>query len=742
MATPSVPGYELLELLESAGHGEVQVYTARERRSGRECELSVLQTPDPPPPDQEDRQLRFLDEARRFLGFSHSNVARIYDVGSSGGTAWIAQELVDGPTLEELLGRLDGPMAAEVAVALGLQIGSALGALAEVELVHRDVNPKTILLGRDGRAVLGGLGLGIESSYERLNQGEVPHGGVDYLSPEQVDGEGMVNPRTDVYGLGATLYRCLSGRVPHSGANLFTRLRAIAHDTPPDVREVNPEISDELALLVSRFMEWDADDRPLSVDARRFMEHAAALLDVADEGWERAALAGLVLEHEEEEAASEASAAFTVRLRGTDRTIDRCMVPGDVLDVGRAQNAAVSLAFAWVSRKHARIERRPEGIVLVDLGSSNGTTHNGGRLEKKASVVLQHGDMVAFGKSTFEVLFLEAVKAVSDRRCASCGQDLGHDPDDEGAERVCLRCQVRGDADREAAEHRIRLALEEARFEVVDRLDVTGAFKRFRVQRRKKSFIASAMELGQRAAKRLADDSSTAFGITHPGVVQIVDIEARSGIVIVVSQAQAGKTLEATIRASGPVPAPAVAAMGILLTRVVAELVSKGVAPPLVRPETVFLRDDGTLQLLDVGLAPGLLEAGRSRAGWAPQPCFEAPELDDIHNLSLPAVVFSLGATLSYAITGIPVAETRGGERYDHLPMTMVAQVPPALAVVLSRATSPDPSERPASPKAFLKALASLSPQDLSGEGDPTLAADEQTWTSRNPFDPNWPQSQ
>ncbi len=736
----SVPGYELLEPLESAGRGAVLVFVAKERRSGRTCELSVLETPDPPPVDQEDRQLRFLDEGRRFLGFKHSNVARIYDVGSSGGTAWIAQEIVDGQSLHDVLERSGERLPVETAVAIGIQLAAALAALADAELVHRDVNPKTILVSKDGRLVLGGLGLGIESSYERLNQGDVPHGGVDYLSPEQVDGEGVVDPRTDVYGLGATLYRCLTGRVPHSGSTLFTRLRAIAHDTPPDVRAIAPDVPDELALCVGRFMEWDADDRPLSKDTLMYLRHVVALLDVVDEGWDRAVLAGLLLELEEDAVAEADSASITVRLRGTDRTIDRCMSPGDVLDVGRAQSAAVSLAFAWVSRRHARIERRPEGIVLVDLGSSNGITHNGGKLEKKASVLLAHGDMVAFGKSAFQVLFLEAAKAVSDRRCVSCGQDLGHDPDDEGAERVCLRCQVRGDADREAAEHRIRLALEEARFEVVDRLDVEGAFKRFHVKRRKKKFIASAMELGQRTAKPLADASAAAFSVVHPQVIPTVDIEARSGILIVISESHPGKTLETLVKKQGPLGPQAVVNLGKELARIVHELMTQGVSPPLLRPETILLDGKGAPRLLDVGLAPGLLEAARTRSGWAPQPCYEPNELMGGQPPKPSAFVFSIGATLSYSITGIPVAETRGGERYDHLPLTMVAKVPRALALILSRATAPDPSNRYASPADLLRALAGLTVHDASGEGDPTLSSDEKTWASgeRNPFDPNW----
>jgi serine/threonine protein kinase len=734
MEANSVPGYELLEARGAVG--AIRLYKARERTSGRLCELSVLDAKDP---SGEEHQLRFLDEGRALLGFSHPNVARIYDVGSTPETAWIAQELVEGPTLQEILDIYDEPLPVETVLALGVQVGSALSALSIPEIVHGDVCPKSILVAMDGRVALGGFGVSLESSFERLNQGHMPHDGVDFLSPEQVEGDGLTCPRTDVYGLGATLFRALSGRVPHSGSTLFTRLRAIAHDTPPDVRELNPEVPDDLAHLIARFMEWDPDDRPLSQDTLMFLGHVVTRLGVSVEGWEKEVLAELNRTLAEEAAANERTSALTIRLRGTDRTIDRVLAPGEMLDVGRAEKAAVSLCFAWVSRKHAQIERRPDGVFLVDLGASNGTTHNGTKLARNATVRLSDGDMVAFGKSTFQILFLEgAVATAIGRQCALCGKDLGQAVAEDDPSGVCLRCQVRTEADLEAAEHRIRLALEESRFEVLDRVDTEGAFKRFRVRRHSKSFIASALELGERTAKRLADASQAAFAVKHPGVVRIVDIDVRSGILIVVNEEHPGRTLEDFVASGGALAPQAAVALGARLCEIVDDLRSQGVQA-LVRPETILVDSSGSPMLLDVGLARGVAEAARARTGWGPQPCYEAPELASLREPTPQALVFSLGATLGFAATGTPVAETLAGERYDHLPLTMVAQVPRLLAVLLSRATAPKAKDRPASPMMLREALSAIGKADLSGGRNPALSVDEQTWTSqdKNPFDPS-----
>ncbi len=470
----TVPGYELLARLAAAG--DASVHKARERSSGRLCALSVLRTADA----DEERQLRFLEEGRQLLAFKHPNVVRTFDVGSGDGICWIAQELVEGPTLQEVLEGAGGALPIPAVLGVGVQIGWALAALADAEIVHRDVSGPSVLLDRAGTARLGGFGLNFESSYERLSAGQAPVGSVDFLAPEQVEGELPPTPRTDVYGLGATLYRSLAGRVPHAGATLFTRLRAIAHDTPPDLRELDPRIPDPVAELIVRLMEWDPDDRPLPQDVAPLLERTAAALGLGDEDWEVDAVAALVARAfpeptEPGTAPAPANAPLVVRLRGTDRTIDRTLRLGERFEVGRSQDADVPLRFGWISRRHARFERTPDGLVLVDLGSANGTTLNEVKVDRP--VLLEAGDLVAFGKSSFEVTLRDAREAPPvERSCALCGQELtgeGSDDeegDDEVGTRVCVRCQARVEVDREAAAARIRLALEEAQFEVVGRV--------------------------------------------------------------------------------------------------------------------------------------------------------------------------------------------------------------------------------------------------------------------------------
>jgi serine/threonine-protein kinase len=718
----NVPGYDLLE--EREGRGAIRVFRARDLASGRLCELDLLSLG--ADPTAGDRQLRFLDEGRGLLDFQHPNVVRTLDVGSGPESAWIVHEALEGVSLEQVLAVQGQRLGVMEALAVGVQVGAALGALGDPddERIHRDVRPGCVVVGPDGQARLGGFGLNVESSYERLQEGAMPEGGVDFLSPEQVEGDVPPTPRTDVYGLGATLYRCLTGRVPHGGATLFTRLRAIAHAGPPDVRELRPEVPDPVALLLQRFMEWDPDDRPLAQDVAPLIEAVAEGLGYAS-GWEQRALAELYVEVSGQIEAEASDRAILVRLRGTGRTLDLRLGVGDELEVGRAHDADLSLKHGWISRKHAVLAWTGSALVLTDLGSANGTSVNDVKVE--GSVELNSGDLVAFGKSRFEVLLLP-VEQLGGRGCAQCGAALSDD--EEAEEEVCLRCQARGDADREAAEHRLRRALEEARFEVVERLPVSGVFRRYRVRRRAKMFLASVIELGQRTASLYVEASDRALSVKHPGVLPALDLEVRAGILIVLAESPPGRTLEELLAEQGPLPPEETVSLGQLLCEVLDGLEAQGLRP-LVRPELVFLGDDGQPRLLDVGLAPALLQAGLHPQGWAPQPVYEAPELEHAEGLDPGGVVYSVGATLSYALTGNPVAEARGGQRHDHLPLTMVAQVPPPLAELLSRCTAPDPAARPASPADLRDELVALLRRrwGVSDEGR-VPAPDEATWPS------------
>lgn len=709
MAEPlTVPGYELLERL--GGAGDATIHRAREADSGRVCALSVLVTADAPADEAEERQLHFLDEGRLLLALRHPNVVRTFDVGAGEGLCWIAQEYVDGASLHTLLDDRAGRLPLDVALAAGIQVGRAIAALAEAGVVHGEVGAESILVDRNGVTRIGGFGLNFESSYERLSAGQPPLGGVDFLAPEQVEGDLTPTPRTDVYGLGATLYRALAGRVPHSGATLFTRLRSIARGAQPDLRELAPKLPDDVAELIGRMMEWDPDDRPLPQDVAPLLERVARRQELSGPSWEQLVLARAVDEHFAlaSAAVDPAAAPLVIRLRGPDRAIDRSLPVGAALLVGRSSDADISLPVGSVSRQHARFERSSDGVILRDLGSANGTTVNGARVHGQVTVA--SGDTIVFGKVQLELTLADGRDAApAELQCTSCGRDLSNDAQADAAG-VCLHCQTRAAVDREAASSRIEAALEELAFDVSSRVGNHGLFRRYRVRRRLRAFLASTIELGQRTAVRFAEESRPALAIEHPTLLQTLDLQVHAGILVVLHADHPGRSLADRVQEEGPLTAGATAALGAALCNGATHLLAHGVRHVLVRPELVLVDAALTPKLVDVGLAPGLAEAIRTRVRPDPKPCFEAPEVRELRDLDARALVYAVGATLSFALTGTPVAEVRGGERYDHLPLTLVSSVPHSLAEVLSRATSPQPAERFADPRALGDALRAIGP--------------------------------
>ncbi|MCW8139106.1 MAG: serine/threonine protein kinase, partial [Planctomycetota bacterium] len=158
---------------------------------------------------------RFLREAKAAAALRHPNVAALIDVGScpASGKHFIAFELVDGPSVEDLLrerGRL--PEAEALSVCLGM--AEAITCLEQHNLVHRDLQPSNILIGDDGTPKLIDLGLA-----KRLDEtGSITVGAFlttpHYVAPEQAMAMEQLDSRADLYALGITLFRCVTGALP------------------------------------------------------------------------------------------------------------------------------------------------------------------------------------------------------------------------------------------------------------------------------------------------------------------------------------------------------------------------------------------------------------------------------------------------------------------------------------------------------------------------------------------------
>ena len=211
--------------------------------------------------DEEVRR-RFLREGRLAARLSHPNVVRVYDVGEEGGRPFIAMEYVDGETLAELIARR-GPVPAAEAAELGVQACAGLAAAHAAGLVHRDVKPQNLLLGRNGALKLGdfGIALGVEGT--RLTVAGTVLGTAGYLAPEQARGE-QVTAAADIYALGAVLCELLTGEPPSTPGSLAELGRADASSRASKLLSRTPDVPAYLATAVADCLAARPEDRPAS----------------------------------------------------------------------------------------------------------------------------------------------------------------------------------------------------------------------------------------------------------------------------------------------------------------------------------------------------------------------------------------------------------------------------------------------------------------------------------------------
>jgi eukaryotic-like serine/threonine-protein kinase len=220
---------------------------------------------------------RFKQEAQILARLHHPNVVTVFDTGVDGGEGFIVMELVEGPTLRELLdreGRLPPERAAEIASALA----SALGFAHEHGVIHRDLKPANVLFMPDGRVKLADMGIARLLAPEALTATLTLRGTPRYVSPEQARGD-QVDSRADLYSLGCVLFEMLTGRTPFEG-NLAALSYAHVHTPAPRVRSIDPSVPTEMDELVAAMLEKDPADRPQTAEDVRTaldaaMRHAA-----------------------------------------------------------------------------------------------------------------------------------------------------------------------------------------------------------------------------------------------------------------------------------------------------------------------------------------------------------------------------------------------------------------------------------------------------------------------------------
>jgi serine/threonine-protein kinase len=245
--------YELLALLGKGGFG--RVYRVRDLHLEREVALKVLH-----PALTQDPEVveRFRREAQLAARLSHPNIVNIYDIAGRFGLIWYTMELIDGPSLAQLVER-DGPLPMPQVLRLLREALSALAHAHGFGLVHRDIKPENMLIDPAGSVQITdfGLALALRGKYGgATSQSGTPQ----FASPEQLLGE-RVDQRSDLYSLAAVVYYALLGTPPFPGATTEQVLAQQTTNRLPEARALREDVSEAFERVLARALSADVESR-------------------------------------------------------------------------------------------------------------------------------------------------------------------------------------------------------------------------------------------------------------------------------------------------------------------------------------------------------------------------------------------------------------------------------------------------------------------------------------------------
>ena len=257
MAQPDLAGYRIVEKLQ--GGPVADLYRAKQAPLERLVLIKALSPtilPSSPFAATLEREAALLSE------LAHPNIVRLYDFERRDDTMWLVLEHVDGWTLEELIAKLKR-LAAPVAISIALEVARALDHAHEREVVHRNVQPKNVLVSKTGEIKLIDFAVAsderLPTAPELLESGP-SFGMPSYMSPEQILGE-PADPRSDLFSLGVVLYEMVSGKRPFDAPDDKSATQRIRHDAPPPLARDAPDVPAALERTLRRSLEKMPGDR-------------------------------------------------------------------------------------------------------------------------------------------------------------------------------------------------------------------------------------------------------------------------------------------------------------------------------------------------------------------------------------------------------------------------------------------------------------------------------------------------
>ncbi len=265
-----------------------EVFLATDGKLDRQVALKIL--PSNVASDAE-RMRRFVQEAKSASALNHPNIITIYEIGETDEVHFIATEYIEGETLHKRL--KSDPMSLKSVLDVAIQIAGALQAAHKAGIVHRDIKPENLMIRPDSLVKI--LDFGIAKLTEKkadsideeaataIKAGTSPGmiiGTANYMSPEQARGKD-IDARSDLFSFGVVLYEMIAGKLPFEGDNSLDVISSILNKKPQPVRNLMPEVPQEIERLVNKLLRKDREERYQTAkdllidlkDARQELEH-------------------------------------------------------------------------------------------------------------------------------------------------------------------------------------------------------------------------------------------------------------------------------------------------------------------------------------------------------------------------------------------------------------------------------------------------------------------------------------
>lgn len=250
--------YEILAPIDAAG--ATGVYKASDTLAGRTVTIRVLTAQ----PDAPEARQRFERQAQTLAALQHPHIGTLHEIGHQDGVDFVVSEYFEGQRLAE---RLKGkPLDLDEALAVGLAVASALDAAHRAGVLHRNLNPASVMLTQSGPKLLDfGLSELPSSSPVGASQTEVgrkpeENPGLPYTAPELLDGK-PADARADLFAFGAVLYEMIAGKRAFEGKSRAVLVAAITTEEPDPLCQVQPKAPRTLQHIVQRCLAKDPDDR-------------------------------------------------------------------------------------------------------------------------------------------------------------------------------------------------------------------------------------------------------------------------------------------------------------------------------------------------------------------------------------------------------------------------------------------------------------------------------------------------